>query len=69
MHICDIHSHILPGIDDGSPDWETTLVMLKDAWKAGVREIIATPHYLPWQKHPIAQKVPALCQEAEQGRA
>lgn len=69
MHICDIHSHILPGIDDGSPDWETTMTMLKDAWRAGVREIIATPHYLPWQKHPIAQKVPDLCREAEQRAA
>lgn len=67
MHICDIHSHILPGIDNGSPDWETTMAMLKDAWKAGVREIIATPNYLPWQKHPIAQKIQPFARRQSKG--
>ncbi|HCW53458.1 MAG TPA: capsular biosynthesis protein [Clostridium sp.] len=42
----DIHSHILPGIDDGSKDIEMTIEMLKIAEKSGTKEIIATPHYL-----------------------
>ena len=65
MYICDIHSHLLPGIDDGSPDWETTMRMLKASRDAGVQEIIATPHYLPWHRHNIAKKIPELCREAE----
>lgn len=42
----DTHSHILPGIDDGSKDMEMTIEMLKIAEKCGTQEIIATPHYL-----------------------
>jgi Capsular polysaccharide biosynthesis protein len=42
----DIHSHIIPGIDDGAKNIEMTLDMLKNAEKNGTKEIIATPHYL-----------------------
>ena len=42
----DIHSHILPGIDDGSPDIETSLEILKSLSEAGVRKFICTPHVI-----------------------
>lgn len=42
----DIHSHIIPGIDDGSKNMEMTLEMLRNADKDGTKEIVATPHYL-----------------------
>lgn len=42
----DIHSHIIPGIDDGSKNIEMTLEMLKNAERDGTKEIVATPHYL-----------------------
>jgi protein-tyrosine phosphatase len=41
----DLHSHILPGIDDGSPNMESSLAMAKMAVKDGIRTIIATPHF------------------------
>ena len=41
----DIHSHILPGIDDGAADLDETLAMAGEAYEQGIRAIIATPHY------------------------
>ncbi|MGB9595238.1 MAG: tyrosine-protein phosphatase [Candidatus Poribacteria bacterium] len=40
----DIHSHILPGIDDGAKNIQESFVMLKNAFNAGVEVIVATPH-------------------------
>ena len=40
----DIHSHILPGVDDGAKDIAQTKEMLLAAKKAGVSSIIASPH-------------------------
>lgn len=40
----DIHSHILPGIDDGASDIYDTLEMAEMAVKSGVTQIVATPH-------------------------
>ncbi|MFR9239374.1 MAG: tyrosine-protein phosphatase [Clostridium baratii] len=41
----DIHSHILPGIDDGSKKISMTLDMVKRASLDGTTDIVATPHY------------------------
>ena len=42
MH--DEHCHIIWGVDDGSPDWETTRAMVEGARACGFTEIICTPH-------------------------
>lgn len=42
----DIHSHILPGIDDGSPDVETSLQLVKGLIRLGITETVATPHII-----------------------
>ncbi len=42
----DMHSHILPGIDDGSPDLETSLLLVKGLYDLGIRKCIATPHII-----------------------
>lgn len=42
----DIHSHIIPNIDDGSKNIDMTLEMLTRAEKSGTKKIIATPHFL-----------------------
>ncbi len=41
----DIHSHILPELDDGSESMEQTIRMVKLAFEEGTRTIVATPHY------------------------
>jgi hypothetical protein len=43
----DIHSHILPGIDDGAPDITHTKKLLAGLHKIGFTKCIATPHTLP----------------------
>lgn len=49
----DIHAHIIPGIDDGSPNMEESLEMARIAVYSEVKYIIATPHFnLPWDKRP-----------------
>ncbi|MEO8820574.1 MAG: CpsB/CapC family capsule biosynthesis tyrosine phosphatase [Ginsengibacter sp.] len=42
----DIHSHLLPGIDDGSPDIDTSLELLKSLSDAGIKKFICTPHVI-----------------------
>jgi tyrosine-protein phosphatase YwqE len=42
----DIHSHILPGIDDGSPDIATSLKLVKGLYDLGYRNLVATPHVI-----------------------
>lgn len=40
----DIHSHILWGLDDGAPDRDISISMLKLAAESGTTDIVATPH-------------------------
>jgi len=44
-HYIDIHSHVIPQVDDGSKSLEVSVEMLKMAYKNGVKTVIATPHY------------------------
>ena len=41
----DFHSHILPGIDDGSKDVAESLAMLSALKEQGVDTVVATPHF------------------------
>ncbi len=62
----DLHSHILPGVDDGSKDWEMTMQMLQMIYDQGVRHIVATPHNYPGQKKQDNEKIRALAEEVNQ---
>ena len=42
----DMHSHLLPGIDDGSPDMETSIELIKGMKELGFKKLITTPHIL-----------------------
>lgn len=40
----DIHCHLLPGVDDGSPDLETSLKLVERLHGLGLKKIITSPH-------------------------
>ena len=48
----DFHSHILPGIDDGSPDVKTSVKMIGMLYRQGVDTICATSHFYISQRTP-----------------
>lgn len=50
MQFIDLHSHILPGVDDGSSSVRETVAMLRLAHAGGTRALVATPHFFlePW---------------------
>ncbi len=48
MSIVDIHTHVLPGLDDGAPSFGVVMQMLEIAHRSGTRALVATPHmFLP----------------------
>src|SRR5687767_14846063 len=42
----DMHSHLLPGIDDGSPDLDTSIELIKGMMKLGYTKLVTTPHIM-----------------------
>ena len=42
----DIHSHLIPEVDDGSQSLEESLSLLKQAEQDGITELITTPHFM-----------------------
>lgn len=57
----DIHSHILPGVDDGPADLDTSLAMLRIAMDSGTTGIVATPHVIEGQWLPSWEDIVAGC--------
>jgi protein-tyrosine phosphatase len=67
----DIHSHILPGIDDGSPDIETSIKLVQGMYDLGIKRAVATPHIMgdmyrntPATVTAALEKLKAACKEA-----
>ncbi|WP_338934871.1 tyrosine-protein phosphatase [Lactobacillus helveticus] len=46
MVLVDIHCHILPGVDDGAKDWQTSIKLAREAVADGVTHAVCTPHML-----------------------
>ena len=42
----DLHAHVLPGIDDGSQNPESSIALLKALQSWGIKQIFATPHVI-----------------------
>ena len=43
--LIEMHCHILPGVDDGSKDTETSVKMLRRLAQQGAETVVLTPHY------------------------
>lgn len=41
----DLHTHILPGVDDGAKTSEDALRLINALWRQGVKNICLTPHF------------------------
>lgn len=52
----DMHSHLVPGIDDGSPDMATSLELVKGFAALGYKKIVTTPHIL-WEVYPNTAEI------------
>lgn len=48
----DLHTHILPGMDDGSKSVKQSLAMLSRESKQGIRNVVLTPHFYPHRESP-----------------
>ena len=42
--VVDIHSHILPEVDDGPKSWDVSVAMCRAAAADGITHMVATPH-------------------------
>jgi protein-tyrosine phosphatase len=52
----DMHSHLLPGIDDGSPDLETSLQLIRSMTEMGFTKLITTPHIM-WDMYKNTREI------------
>ena len=62
----DLHSHLLPGIDDGAPDYDTSLAMARIYADQGVRCVACTPHILPGLYQNSGPQIKAAVAELQQ---
>ena len=52
----DMHSHLIPGIDDGAPDMAASLELIRGLQKLGYKKLITTPHIL-WEVYPNTPEI------------
>ncbi len=62
----DLHSHILPNIDDGAKNMEMSLAMLKIAAENGTKNIVATPHIIAGEWMPTWDLILKKCEILQQ---
>lgn len=55
--VTDMHSHILPGIDDGAKNIEETMQVLEEAVRQQVGAVIVTPHFYPGRYMTDAEQI------------
>lgn len=62
----DIHSHILPQIDDGAKNIDMSIKMLRIAQQNGIYSIILTPHNKPMHHNASPEKIRSLTDEVQE---
>ena len=62
----DIHGQIMPGVDDGSQDSQTSLEMLRIAEKNGIEHIILTPHHKPMHHNVSPEHNRVYCERLQE---
>ncbi len=64
----DLHSHILPGIDDGARNFDESIEIIRELHSHGIRGVVATPHYIKETKFifPIVDNK-AILEELKKG--
>lgn len=65
----DLHSHIIPAIDDGATDLDTSLAMLDMAASNGTKGIVATPHVIEGEWFPEWETILSGCAQLRQSAA
>lgn len=58
----DMHTHILPTLDDGAVSIQETMKLLSLAYGEGIRRICATPHYSVERAAPLEKRIEMFCQ-------
>ena len=43
---CDVHSHFIPGIDDGAQTMEDSVALIREFYTLGYKKVITTPHVI-----------------------
>jgi protein-tyrosine phosphatase len=61
--LVDIHSHLLPGIDDGVKSWEEAIEVVRAFQDLGYKKLITTPHVMADHFHNEADEIVRLCEE------
>lgn len=52
--VTDFHTHVLPGMDDGSASVSESIAMLREAFRQGITRVVATPHFYPQKDSPAS---------------
>lgn len=63
----DLHSHLLPGIDDGAPDLATALELAKIAVNDGITHMVCTPHIHPGRYDNTIESIQQALAQLQQG--
>jgi len=61
--LVDMHSHLLPGIDDGVKDFAESLEIIRNLYKMGYRKLITTPHIMSDFYRNTPEIIRPLCEE------
>lgn len=64
--LIDIHTHILPYVDDGADSWDVSLGLLKQGEAEGIMAAVATPHILNSNDYKLEEKIITTFDELKQ---